>query len=68
MGRIKTKLVKRISNEILHEYKDRLKKSFEENKTAVANLVIFPSKKLRNVVAGYVARLMKKTDEENKYQ
>ncbi len=62
MGRIKTKLVKHISNEIFQEYKDKLKKTFEENKLVVAKLVNFPSKKLRNVVAGYVTRLMKKTD------
>ncbi len=62
MGRIKTKLIKRVSNEILHQYKDRLKKTFEENKSIVETLANFPSKKLRNTVAGYVSRLMKKAD------
>lgn len=62
MGRIKTRLIKRISNEIVDEYKDRLKKTFDENKEIVVKLVNFPSKKIKNIVTGYVSRLMKKMD------
>ncbi len=62
MGRIKTQLTKRISNEIVDKHKDRLKKTFDENKEIVTRLVNFSSKKIRNIVAGYVSRLMKKID------
>ena len=62
MGRIKTKLIKRISHEIFKEHKDKLKKTFEENKEIVAKLADFPSKKLRNIVAGYLTRLVKKQE------
>ena len=59
MGRIKTKLVKRISFDLLEHHKDKLSTSFEENKTFITELLDDPNKKIRNSVAGYVTRLMK---------
>ncbi|MBW2982617.1 30S ribosomal protein S17e [Candidatus Woesearchaeota archaeon] len=58
MGRIKTQLIKRISNKLFTEHRNELKKDFKENKEAVAKLAVIPSKKIRNVIAGYVTRLM----------
>lgn len=63
MGRIKTALTKRISMKLVKEYRSQLKNSFEENKKIVDELVDIPSKKIRNVVAGYVTRLMKSKQE-----
>ena len=63
MGRIKTQLIKRISNKLFKEHRDELKKDFKENKEAVAKLAIIPSKKIRNVIAGYVTRLMQTKEE-----
>ena len=59
MGRIKTKLIKRISNEVFSKHPDKFKKTFDENKIIVQELVDVPYKKLRNIIAGYVTRLMK---------
>lgn len=59
MGRIKTMQIKRVTNQLIEKYRDQFKKNFEENKKLVERFADFPSKKLRNVTAGYVTRLMK---------
>ena len=63
MGRIKTQLIKRISNKLIKEHGNELKKDFKENKEIVANLANLPSKKIRNVITGYVTRLMQTKEE-----
>ncbi len=60
MGRIKTKLIKRLTLELLEKHRDKLTTDFEANKKLVAELMAGTSKKLRNVIAGYVTRLKKK--------
>jgi len=59
MGRIKTQLVKRTTLGLYKEKKDIFKKSFEDNKLLVSESLDFPSKKIRNVVAGYITRLVR---------
>lgn len=63
MGRIKTKLIKRITFDLVKKYKDMFTDDFNKNKIAVENLLSETSKKIRNVVAGYVTRLMKHKEE-----
>jgi len=43
-------------------HSDKIAKTFEENKLIVQKLANIPSKKLRNVIAGYVTRLAKKQE------
>lgn len=62
MGRIKTQQIKRLTYKLLEEYRADFAKDFEENKVAVQKHVEPINKKLRNVVAGYITRLMR-TDE-----
>ncbi len=59
MGRIKTTLIKRTTRELLDRHGDKLKTEFEENKKLVEKYVDVPSTKIRNVIAGYVTRLVK---------
>lgn len=59
MGRIKTKLIKRLTFNLLKQYSDVFTTSFEQNKQLVEKYLEKHSKKLRNVVAGYVTRLKK---------
>jgi len=61
MGRIKTTLIKRTAKKLFANHKDELHKDFEKNKKAIQALVDIPSKKLRNVIAGYVTRLKKQS-------
>lgn len=61
MGRIKTQQVKRIGAELQRKLPGVFKRDFDENKKLVSACGEFPSKKLRNVVAGFLTRLVKKT-------
>jgi ribosomal protein S17E len=56
MGRIKQKLVKRTSHTLLKE-KNKFSEKFDENKLLLSKGM--PSKKIRNQIAGYIARLKK---------
>ena len=64
MGRIKTKLIKRTTNELMELYGNKFTNDFQKNKEILETLISTPSKKLRNIIAGYITRLVKK-DKEN---
>jgi ribosomal protein S17E len=57
MGRIKTKPIKRASNQLVEKSADLFTEQFEHNKKALGSSM--PSKKVRNMIAGYIARLKK---------
>tara|TARA_Y100000310_G_C20623280_1_gene784494 strand:- start:184 stop:375 length:192 start_codon:yes stop_codon:yes gene_type:complete len=59
MGRVKTAMVKRKSREIYAQAPEKFKETFDENKKVVEEFAQFQSKKLRNVIAGYITRLVK---------
>ena len=56
MGRIKMTLVKRTTKKLLAE-ENSFTSSFEDDKKILGNLM--PSKRIRNMIAGYLARLKK---------
>jgi len=58
MGRIKTKLIKGITNKLVDKHRQDFKENFEENKKLVSKFADIKSAKIRNVIAGYVTRLM----------
>ena len=66
MGRIKTQLIKRTARKLFNKYRGEAKPTFEENKSMVARLLENPNKKMRNIVAGYLARLVKQEQESSK--
>ena len=59
MGRIKTTLTKRTALKLFENHKKEFTKDFEKNKLKVAELTDISSKKIRNIVAGYITRLVK---------
>ena len=59
MGRIKTRAIKRVSVKLVEDYFDQFKETFKENQVIVSRYIDVPSKKLRNIIAGYVTRLVK---------
>ena len=63
MGRIKTMLIKRTVNKLIEEHGDMFSNQFEHNKKAVVEFLDVESKKLRNIVAGYVTKLKKREKE-----
>lgn len=62
MGRIKTKLIKRVTFKLLEEHKDKFTTDFTKNKELVEQFTNTSSKKLRNAIAGYLARQVKHKD------
>ena len=64
VGNIRTKLVKRIAKQIVLNFQDQVNTDFENNKHVVANVTNVESKKMRNEIAGYVTKIMKKIKEQ----
>lgn len=63
MGRIKTKLIKRVSNELFKKHLALVKDNFTENKVVVGQITDLKSKKLRNIIAGYLTRLFNNQED-----
>ena len=65
MGRVKTRKVKVLAKEIMERFPDRVSADFELNKLLVGGVLTGQiSKKLRNQIAGYITRLVRKKLEE----
>ncbi len=60
MGRIKTQLIKRTTEDIVNKDSEAFTTDFNENKRVLDSKLNISSKKMRNVIAGYVTRLKKK--------
>jgi len=60
MGRIKTQLIKRTTEDIVSKDPEAFTTDFNENKKVLDSKLNISSKKMRNVIAGYVTRLKKK--------
>ena len=59
MGRIKSNLVKRASRKLIMKNKDKFSANFDENKSAVQEMLPKANKRMRNNISGYIARLIK---------
>ena len=59
MGRIKSTLIKRTGKQLIENSPESFSSEFEQNKKALGNTM--PSKRLRNMVAGYITRAKKNT-------
>lgn len=66
MGRVRPRYIKSLGEKLFEMYPDRFTDNFEENKKAVAELADIPSKTVRNRVAGYVTRLVKRRKAQEK--
>lgn len=60
MGRIRTNFIKKFGKKTFSKYKNELSDNFEGNKKKVNEILDVPSKQLRNKIAGYVTKLVKK--------
>lgn len=59
MGRIKTQLVKSVTHQLMERHGEVFTTDFNENKKLVEQFAKVPSKKIKNIIAGYVTRLKK---------
>jgi len=63
MGRIKTTFIKRKTKELLNLHREKFTTEFEQNKKLTSLYTSGSSKKLRNVIAGYLTRLKRQEKE-----
>lgn len=57
MGNIKTSFVKRVGKSLYEQNKDKFTTDFSKNKEIIKGLADISSKKLRNIIAGYITNL-----------
>ena len=60
MGRIKTKLMKRMTYELIAKHGEEFKEGFGDNKLIVTKYLDTSSKKIRNTIAGYTTRITRR--------
>lgn len=65
MGRVKTLLVKRTSRKLIEKFPNKFSDNFEENNKILSEIPdLEMEKKIKNSVAGYITRLVKKQKQE----
>lgn len=60
MGNVRIKLVKRTARDILARYANLFTDDYEHNKEVLSQVAEIPSRVLRNQIAGYITRLVKR--------
>jgi small subunit ribosomal protein S17e len=60
MGRIRSTLIKRTGVNLVTRYPDKFNIDFNNNKQNIPGVAEVHSKKLRNVIAGYITKLGRK--------
>ncbi|MBI2151571.1 30S ribosomal protein S17e [Candidatus Woesearchaeota archaeon] len=60
MGRIKTTPIKRKTKELYNKYGDKFTGDFEQNKKIIPQYADIASKKIKNIITGYITRLKRK--------
>lgn len=60
MGRIKTSLIKKIGLSLLEKYPEKFSQDFKKNKEVLKEFMEIKSKKIRNMVAGYITSYLKR--------
>ncbi|MBS3064718.1 MAG: 30S ribosomal protein S17e [DPANN group archaeon] len=59
MGRIRSGRVKRQAEKLMSKYYANFRSSFAQNKLVLAQVAEIPTKKLRNLLAGYITKKIK---------
>jgi len=61
MGRIKSTLIKRTAKQMIEKTPESFSSDFRQNTKALGRTM--PSKRLRNMIAGYITRIKKNTQK-----
>lgn len=62
MGKIRPTYIKRIAEDLVKKFPGRFTTDFENNKKVVAELADITTVKMRNRIAGYVTRTVRKAE------
>lgn len=60
MGRIRTRWVKNVANELVKKYPDKFNTDFENNKKVLEEMKLVEDKIIRNKVCGYIVKVVAK--------
>lgn len=63
MGRTKTIFVKTLGDQLIEEHGKDFTDDFEKNKKILSSIKKINSKKIRNILAGYITKEIKKTEK-----
>lgn len=63
MGRIKSTAIKNLAREILEDHGDKFTTEFGKNKEIIGKVKKIESKKIKNVVAGYITKEVRRKKE-----
>lgn len=58
MGKVRQEKVKKIARELVNRFPNQFTTDFESNKKALESRATIYSSKLRNLIAGYITRLV----------
>ena len=64
MGRIRTKMIKKLSKKLVEQYPEKFSPDFEKNKQALNEMQLFSDKPVRNKIAGYIVNVVEKTKSQ----
>ena len=64
MGNVRTEQIKRTAKELIKRFPERFSKDFENNKHVVNALVRGGTPKVKNQIAGYIARFFAAEENE----
>ena len=59
MGRVKSIAIKTLGNDLIRDHIKKFSPDFDSNKKALGDITEIKSKKVRNVLAGYITKKMK---------
>ena len=63
MGRVRTKTIKRAARQLIEKFYGKMTKDFHLNKRVCDDVAVIPTKRIRNKVAGYATRLMRRIEK-----
>jgi len=64
MGKVRPAYIKRTARKLIETYPEAFTTDFEHNKAVLKEMGLFESKRVRNRVAGYIVRLLKRKEKE----
>jgi small subunit ribosomal protein S17e len=66
MGRVKSIAIKTLGDDLIRQHSKKLTPDFDANKKALAEITEIKSKRVRNVLAGYISKKMKSRKQAEK--
>jgi len=57
---VKNLFIKNLARELVEKYPDKFSEDFQKNKEELEKLIKLESKKIRNLLAGYIVHILRK--------